>query len=274
MFADFLQNITIKTAPVPIELGGTTARGVLWQASPGRFLLDLPEVARYLVEGGECVTIEPCTGILPDVVTHFARMTPLAALLYQRGMLAFHAAAVANERGAVLLAGDSGGGKSTLLMELLQRGWALLADELAIVSQDGNGGLHVIPTFSDIALWPDTLKKFGKEAEEFEHADANRLLLNLTDQRTVASQPLLAMYRLGVQSKAEISCERMAGIEHFKAVSTLLYNSHVADALLDRVIYMGYASAIVRTTPVVRLNRPRGSWSVDGLADLIEKELQ
>ena len=273
MFPDFLQNITLTTAAVPAELEGATTRGVLWQAAPGRFLLDLPDVARYLVEGGERVTIEPSAGASPDVVTRFARMTPLAALLYQRGLLAFHAAAVANDRGAVLLAGDSGSGKSTLLMELIQRGWTLLADELAVVTQDGKG-LYVHPTFPEIALWSDTLKKFGKDPAEFEHADTNRLLLPLPELCVSSPQPLRTTYWLGVQSKDGVTRESMAGAKHFQAVATLLYNSHVAEALLDRVVFMSYASRVVRTAPVVHLLRPRDSWSVPDMADLMEKELQ
>lgn len=274
MLPTFLQNVQVKIAPVPDKLEGATAGGVLWQAAPGRFLLDLPKVARYLVEGGESITIEHFPGALPYAVNRFARMAPLAALLYLRGGLAFHAAAVANERGAVLLAGDSGSGKSTLLMEFLQRGWTLLADDLAAVDRDGRGGLYVSPTFAEVALWPDTLKKFGKVPDDLERADANRLLLSLPDQGAASPQQLRAIFWLGVHGDAEISCERAAGAEHFQAVATLLYNSHVADALLDRAVYMGYAAAAVSATPVVRLRRPLGSWSVAGLADLMEKELQ
>ncbi len=273
MLPDFLQNITISSATVPAELEGATARGVLWQAAPGRFLLDIPDVARYLVEGGERVTIEPSAEASPDVVNRFARMTPLAALLYQRGLLAFHAAAVANEQGALLLAGDSGCGKSTLLMELLQRGWTLLADELAVVAFDGKGGLHVSQSSLDSALWPDTLKKFGNKTENVIYADANRHLVSYPDHRISSPQPLRTLFRLGVESKSAVTAENKTVAQHFKIISSLLYNSHVADALLDRCVYLNYASTLIMKTAVVNLYRPRGSWSVSEVADSLENHL-
>lgn len=273
MLPSFLTNIKIIYADVPAMLDGATAHGVLWQAAPERFLLDMPDVARYLVEVGCRVTIEPAAKAKEEVVTRFARMTPLAALLYQQGVLALHAAAVANAQGAVLLAGDSGAGKSTLLAALLQRGWSLLSDDLAVVDMDEEECPIVRPTFPEVALWSDALEKLTTDSDLLPRCDANRYLLSLPDQLAADPQPLRAIYWLGVQSKDDIIRDDLSGGERFRAVSTLLYNSHIADALLDRVVYMRCATAIVRTTPIIHLRRPRGQWSVEGLADVIEKKL-
>lgn len=274
MFSAFLANIKMVKADVPAVLNDATAQGVLWQASAGRFLLEVPDVARYLVEGGHCVTIEPAAGASCDAVQHFAGMTPLSALLYQRGITALHAAAASNERGAILLAGDSGAGKSALLTTLLQRGWTLLSDDLAVVEVDDGGGALVRPTFPEIALWPDSLEKLGYDANRLLGCDANRRLLSLPDQLAVAAKPLCAIYWLGIHNKDEIIRDNLSGGARFRAVGAMLYNSRIADALLDRVAYMRSASAMAGKIPMVRLYRPRGKWRVAELADVIENELK
>lgn len=91
------------------------------------------------------ITIEPPPQADETEVDRFLRMTPLAARLIQRGITAFHVAAVANEDGAALLEGDSGSGKSTLLAALLYRGWTMLADDLAPVDLDDEGNPAVLP---------------------------------------------------------------------------------------------------------------------------------
>ena len=95
MFPNWLTDLQIEFAPVPSTLDNLTARGVLWQAAPKRFLLDAPDVARYLVEDGHRLTLHRAPSADEADVIRFARTTPLAALLYQRGMFAFHAAVVA-----------------------------------------------------------------------------------------------------------------------------------------------------------------------------------
>lgn len=264
---NFLSGVEIKTASIPPVLKGATARGILWQAAPGRFLLDVPEVSQYLVEDGRFVTIEPAPQAGKDKVNRFFQMTPLAALLFQRGITAFHAAAAAGPQGAVLLAGDSCAGKSTLLMELLKRGWKMLSDDLSVVSLNGNGTASALPTFPDVVLWRDTLDKFN-----IENTGKYRQTVCMEEQFTNTPQRLKAIYQLLVHNKNEIEISSTEGVDRFSALSKLLYNTRVADALLDRTSYMQSAAAIARNVSMRTLLRPKGRWSSEELADVVEKE--
>jgi hypothetical protein len=62
------------------DLAGAPHSGVLWRAAPGRLLLDIPDVARYLVSDGNLVEIDPCDSVAAPEVRRFLRMTPAAAL--------------------------------------------------------------------------------------------------------------------------------------------------------------------------------------------------
>ena len=255
----WLTDIQVESAPVSLAPDGVTARGVLWQAAPGRLWLDVPEVARYVVEDGKRIVVDPAPQSTEANVMRFLRTTPLAALLYQRGSLAFHASAIVNSDGAVLLAGDSGAGKSTLLAALLQRGWMMLADDLSPVNLDDCGRLVVWPTFADIRLWPDANQHLNLTGPQ----DLSGLLAPV-------AQPLRAIYWLAVHNRDDIEVSELSGAERFRALGTLLYNSHIADALLDRVAYFRLATAIAQSVPVWHLRRPRGKWSVQALIEEVE----
>jgi hypothetical protein len=265
----WLCGIQINTAAVPRTLHTASANGALWQAAPGRFLLHAPAVARFLVETGRTITIDPAPQAEAADVGRFLRMAPLAALLYQRGILAFHAAAAANSKGAILLAGDSGAGKSTLLKALLDRGWTMLADELSAVDLDRGGEPRVWPTFPEIRLWenPEKISWNRPAAPDSESGWRN---LPIHRQFACAPQPLRAIYWLTMHNADRIERETLEGMERFRAPGTLAYNSHIADVLLDRADYMRTAAILAQAVPIHRLRRPRGKWSVEELADQVE----
>ncbi len=160
MLPAFLSHVRIRPGELPERLEGATAGGVLWQAGDGRFQLNVPDVARFRVERDCTVRIHEDPGCGPGQVARFMGMAPMAALVFQRGGLAYRAAAAANAQGAVLLAGGAGAGKSTLLAALVQRGWRMLADDLAAV-EESHGELAVQPCSSVLAIWPGALARLG-----------------------------------------------------------------------------------------------------------------
>lgn len=289
MFPSWLSDLQIINAPVSSEITNAMQHGVLWQAAPDRFLLDVPGVARYLVEDGGRVTMEPAPSVEHDELLRFAHTMPLAALLYQRGMFAFHAAAVVPpvemilqnsspllsqpSHQAILLAGDSGAGKSSLLATLLQRGWRMLSDDLACVGWGELGQTAVFPLHPEILLWEDALKKLNNQDLTSSKTLSNgKQVFSMTGQYMDVPLPLRAIYWLTVQSAPRLESEMVRGQKFFQAINQLLYNSHVADALLDRGAHFRLASALTKTVTLHRLYRQRGMWTMEKLADLIESE--
>lgn len=263
LLPDCCGDVRIQYAAVPSQLEGATSCGVLWQAAANRFLLNVPDTACYLVEAGRRITIDPDPATDEAEICRFLRMTPLAVLLLQRGFLALHAAAVAGPDGAVLIAGDSGAGKSALLAALLQRGWQLLADDIGAVALSENGIPMVYPLFPEMVLWRDTREKLRLEPDV---SEKRRLLVE--EQFSATPQPLKAIYRLAVH-KDRPGMERIKGIQLFSLLTTLLYNSRIADVLLERSAYMALSAAITHHVAVHSMKRPRGQWCLDELAAMV-----
>jgi hypothetical protein len=61
------------------------------------------------------------------------------------GYEALHASAVATEHGVVANVAASGGGKSTLALELVRRGWPLFADDTVVLGR-GRAGIEAHPS--------------------------------------------------------------------------------------------------------------------------------
>ncbi len=92
----------------------------------------------------------------PLVVLFDAIVAGVIAALSRIGVLAIHAGVVADNGHAILVAGRSGRGKTTLVLGLLRRGLDLQSDELALVAQDDRTilayprALHIRPAALDL----------------------------------------------------------------------------------------------------------------------------
>jgi hypothetical protein len=245
-------------APAP-DLADAPHAGVLWRAGPGGFHFDVPRVARYLVSAGNLVDIEPWASADDLQVRRFLRMTPAAALYLQRGIPVLHAAVAADAAGdAVVLAGDSGAGKSVLLTALLQRGWGLLTDDLAPLTLGRNRMPLAVPTWPEVRLWPDcAAHAAGPES-------------GLDGTFIGEPRPVRAIWWLGIHGFDPVEIHPIEGVSRFEALGSMAYNRRIASALLDRASYLAVTGAVAGSgIPVRRLIRPRGRWTADELADLI-----
>lgn len=247
-------------APAP-DLADARHAGVLWHAAPGRLLLDVPGVARYLVRDGNQVDVDPCPGAGAEEVRRFLYMTPAAALYLQRGIPVLHAAVAADPAGhAVVLAGESSSGKSVLLTALLRRGWGMLTDDLAPVRLDANRVPVAVPT------WPEVRRWEGQAASADAHQDAP-----LAGTFVREPLPVRAVWWLGMHNVGTVEVEDVTGIARFDAVVAMAYQRLITSALLNRGSYLRVAGALAGSgTPFRRLIRPRGRWSADELADIVE----
>jgi hypothetical protein len=238
------------------DLAAAPHSGVLWRAAPGRLLLEVPEVARYLVSAGKLVEIELAGGGAGEV-RRMLRMTPTAALYLQRGIPVLHAAVAANAAGqAVMLAGNSSVGKSVLLAALLQRGWGLLTDDLAPVTLDEAGVPVALPT------WPE-MTQFGPSG--------SRQTVGAEASFVAEARPIKAIWWLGVHRFDPIKVHGIEGADRFEAFGAMAYNRRIASALLDRASYLRVGAAVAGSgIPIRALIRPHGLWTADELADIVE----
>lgn len=86
-----------------------------------------------------------------DLLSRF--MLGLFTRVTARGIYAIHAGAVERDGRAVLFSGRSGAGKTTLALSLLQRGFRLLSDDLAIVEPSTQ---RILPYRRSLHVRPET----------------------------------------------------------------------------------------------------------------------
>lgn len=263
--------VTVRSGPVPAVLDAPHKTGALFQAAPGEYLLRIAGIGAYWVRGGTDIVIEAAPECAAATVRSFLLGSPLTALLHQRGALVLHAAAMAGGRGAVLIAGHSGAGKSTTVATLMRRGHRVLADDAAAVVSDAGGGLTVHPGFPQINLWRDALDRLGESGEAMPRAREriDKYQWPIGGSFIDVPQRPAHLVILGLSNEAGVRSEPVVHRDAFLAIRGLTRNRRAAEGLGVAPRNFSVTTSLAATVPILRLTRPRGSDTTGEIADTI-----
>jgi hypothetical protein len=82
---------------------------------------------------------------------NFFLFTTLMAIIHTRGLFPFHASALSLNGEAMLFLGEKGAGKSTMALEILNKGGQFLADDICLIEKKGTQ-YYVCPTVPFIKI--------------------------------------------------------------------------------------------------------------------------
>ncbi|MFL6751761.1 MAG: hypothetical protein ACJ8FL_00820 [Sphingomicrobium sp.] len=265
----------LLSAPEGLEPDVTVRVGNADAREPGRaglhakgeaLIFVVPEIARYRIEQGRDVVVEPAPGAPERNVRLYLLGSVFGAILHQRGLLPLHANAVEIDGKAVAFMGASGEGKSTLAAWFHDRGHRVIADDVCVIGFDETSRAMVRPGLPRLRLWKEALEATGRVANDFPRSwegddDWDKFDVPLP-RGVVASSPveLAAAYLLCRGDRLEIT--RLGGLEAIEAAMENTYRGqHIAIAG-DPKVHWESCVRLVGTTPVFRLARP---WGLDRL---------
>lgn len=173
----------------------------------------------------------------------------------RRGMQMVHAAAVGTPAGCVLLAGESGAGKSSTALACLPSSLLFLSDDYCILDLEAEGGPVVHSVYSVGKAGSATLERLPFLASmvsnpaEVEREKANLFLSEHRPEKLLAAAPLRAILLPRVSQHAHTAIEPTSAAD---ALITMSWNTHVQLPNADAEILRTF-SRVVRTTPSYRL---------------------
>ncbi len=202
------------------------------------------------------------------------RGAPLASHLLLRDIAPLHASAVQTVSGAVLIAGHSASGKSTIAAVLHQRGYGVLADDLTGL-QLMDGAPVALPGYAGVTLWGDAMTRLGFDPDAYPrvHPELDKYVVTPETACTDQPVPVRAIFLLSVHNEPEVKVEAVTGMQKFQVIGHNTYNTRLTDALVSRDTFFALCAAIAATVPVWRIRRPRRIWTAEPIADRIESLL-
>jgi len=269
------EGVRIISGIVPEKIDNPKAEGVCYQAAPGIFLLNIKDVARFLVKQGTEITIEPSPNAAPEDIRLFLLGSCFGALLHQRGFLPFHGSVVNFEGRGIIFSGVSGSGKSTLAGSFKKRGYPVLSDDVANIALDAEQKPVVHPSYPQIKLWKDSLIKLGEEPEL--HRKVRKKLdkygVLLKSGYFNETLPLAAIYIIVAKNAGNEEIEAITGIEKFNALRKNTYRYTYLSGLDLNARHFMICTKIAPFIHVKRISRNNGSFTLDKFTDMVEQDI-
>ncbi|MDQ4075825.1 MAG: hypothetical protein M3220_06200 [Chloroflexota bacterium] len=184
--------------------------------------------------------------------------------LLRHGKVPLHAGALGIDGGAVLLAAESGMGKSSLMCSLVREGIPLLSDDFVAVENSPSGEIVAASAYPQMRMWPETVEHFIGNADRYPPVFDGGV-----KRRVAVEEPwghfLEGIYRVSriyllrrwEHTNGAVQLERVSGHDVFMSLLTsILLGPSFPMAELQHVWLT--LQQIVEQVPVYRLSYPTG----------------
>lgn len=167
-------------------------------------------------------------GLLQSFILGFG----MSMLAMQRGILAIHCSALADEQGALLIAGESGAGKSTLTSAFMEKGYRLLADDMVWVEITEEQQIRVWPAFPFQKLCRNVALEKGYNLDEllYINEDKDKFLVPYQGEFKTEYVPLKGFLMLMIVRGEEVLCQKAEGLTKFHICANNLFLRHLLQA--------------------------------------------
>ena len=265
----------VADADIRIRLGEVSSDGLpdgeqlgpfLW-VTPDRLWLRVPEVARYLVSGGDSIVIAPEGDADEDSLRVFLLGSALGALLFQRGLLVLHGNAIRIDDACMVCVGPSGSGKSTLAAGLMQRGHEILADDVVPV----DAACRVLPGFPRLKLWEDAASRLDIETAGLRRIRPCLEKYNypVHDRWAGRALPVRWVYVLGSHYLPDTLFEAITGMDRFRPLRNNTYRVRFLEGMALKAEHLRLCGQLAGRVHLTRVTRPEHGFDLDDLMDRI-----
>lgn len=236
-----------------------------------RIELFIEGIARYHIVAGRRIEIAVDPMSDRETAWFFLKATPFGLLIQQRGELPLHAGALVPPGGgpALLVAGDSGAGKSTTSASLVQRGWTLLNDDISRLTFEPDHAV-VWPGFQSMKLNAASIQLLGLDPADLPRTRGfkEKYYWHLVG----GGEPCRvgAMVVLVDPDASPCDPERLTGLDVLETVYQQTFRPYLVVPLGFQREHFAQVAQVVKTVPCLRINGIAGR-TFDGTETLLRQ---
>ena len=264
-------NVTIRLLPT-VSAASDIHENLACEVQPGIFRLAVPGVARYRVEEGCRIFIEPLLDAPIEKVRLFLFGSVMGALLYQRGLFPLHGSAVETPWGAMIFVGVQGAGKSTLAAQFHHRGYRLLSDDVCAVASTAEG-LQILPALAKFRICADAFERLGAPREG--HFEVDKYVVPMGVGYCPHPVPLRAIHVLQIDDATTSECaapvfQVLSGFDRVQRLLENLYRPQYLKGQQTQATLMRLAAVIAQKATVAVVTRRPNPCEAGELVDFLE----
>lgn len=268
-------DVLINYCKVPQAVSNAILTSPSMQIAKDQFLLSIEKTATYYVQGGSSICIQAANESDEASIRFYLLGIVMGMLLHQRKMFVMHASAVKIDDACILFAAPSGFGKSSLAAAFSQKGYALVADDLAAIQIDEYNIPRLVAGVSHIKLADDSAQKLGLSGENLFKVfpDQRKHILPINCQQLNQTLPIAHIFELQVGDENKFILEQAVGMEKFNLLRKHTFKEWAICALGLQKKHFEYCLAMHSAVAVSKVTRPAQGFQLAELRDFLSSHL-
>jgi len=242
-----------------------------------KFLLKVPRVARYYVEKGALIIIEPCELSSLEEIKLYLLGSCMGATLFQRKILPLHGSCINIGGHGVLVTGKSGAGKSTIASAIYKKGYKMLTDDVAAVGVDGFTEPTVYPGYPGQKLWEDAIERIGRRGDKKSlnriSNDCMKYSLKSSANFCDMELPIKAIFEIVPDVVEQMMIEEVKSTDKLNLIMENTYRPMLAKAMQLQEWHFKQCVEIANQVTAYRITRPQGQYLEHKIADIILEKM-
>lgn len=241
------------------------------QANQNEYLLDIKHAARYWLKNKHEIVVEPYSNVQEDAIRIYILSSLMGAVSHKHGFLPIHSCCIKVDNFGVLIAGDSGVGKSTISLGLYRKGYEILNDDVSTVFFQENNVAFVHPGYVHIKLWSESLEKYGYQASDFRQIrnEIQKYSFPINRSNNCNALPLKAVFILQTNG-SELHSELITGMKAFEAINKNTFRRNLLKGLGLEAAHFKLSALLASKIKVFVVNRPDRT-KPEAFADYMER---
>lgn len=267
-------DVVIKYGKIPRHIVNAKNKGVLYESKQNDFLFRLENVSSYRVQNGNTITVQPNEKATSEEIRLFLLGSTMGGLLHQRGILPIHGSAVEKDNKALIIAGASSSGKSSLAAGMSELGYSIISDDISVIEFQNENKVMVQPGTPYLKLWNDVLSYF-KEDPNLTKVRPNLDKYYLPKKTVTPNKaiPLEKIIALSVKNSSGFVHRKIHGAQKFELLRNNTYRLQYSEPFEQSKLQFFNLTKLANSVEIYKLERPISPLQVNELASFIHKNI-
>jgi hypothetical protein len=264
---DLPADLCVTAAEVPRQLVDAELRAPLYDTSLEAFLYrGGMRSARFLATRGESIVFQENARCEQALFLHHLLHPVMVAALWQRGLFVLHASSVVSPKGAILVTGESGAGKSTTVARLMAEGWPLHTDDVSALCPNQDGILQVQAGARHVHLHEGSAAQLGIGTQGLVRHDWHRMKMAIPASVSIERHACTIANIVYLFHADALSVETVRGRDKLPLLLRSVYGPVLRQMAVMRYDLLSRALSEIE---MLAIGRPAGRWTAEEIVRAI-----
>lgn len=237
-----------------------------------RINITIKDVASYDIINGSKIVVEPIENADINEISKYICGSCLGLLLFQRNTIVLHGGALCINNSGVVISGNVGAGKSTLVSNFINMGYPFLSDDVSAIITNENNKNYITHSFPQQKLCKDTALSLGYDLSQLYQIDKikDKYYSPIISNFSTTPCEFKYFFYISCGDYPKLNIKEVLGIEKFQTLISNIYRIEVIPNNLLSPVYVKKILNLSSNIKIFKINRPKNIDTLREITSLIQ----